>query len=192
MIVWVEGPVLGRGRDFLVLNVGGVGIKVFVPAPLAAQVQIGQVLAVHTHLHVRENELALFGFATDDELTLFEQLLTVPGVGPRVALSALSTMTPDALRSAIVQEQPELLARIPGVGKRTAQKIVLELRDRLPVPEGVEGVASLTSVDLEVVEALTALGYSVVEAQRAVQSLPRDVVDMEERLRLALASFASD
>ena len=100
-------------------------------------------------------------------------------------------MSVDALRLAIAQEQPDLLARIPGIGKRTAQKIVLDLKDKLPAVEVTEELAALTEADAEVIDALTALGYSVVEAQRAVQSLPRDVTDVEERLRLALASFGS-
>ncbi len=99
-------------------------------------------------------------------------------------------MTVDALRLAIAQEQPELLARLPGVGKRTAQKIVLELKDRMPSVEAPPGLAALTAADAQVIDALTTLGYSVIEAQRAVQALPREVTDVEERLRLALASFA--
>jgi len=181
---------LARGKDYLVIDVGGIGLKVFAPAPLLAQARVGERLGVHTHLHVRENELALFGFSSEEELAMFELLLSVSGVGPRVALAALSAMSTDALRLAIVQEQPELLARVPGIGKRTAQKIVLELKEKLPAVEVPEELAALTEVDAEVIDALTALGYSVVEAQRAVQSLPRDVTDVEERLRLALATFA--
>ncbi|NOZ30228.1 MAG: Holliday junction branch migration protein RuvA [Chloroflexi bacterium] len=190
MIAWVEGRVLARGKDYVVIDVGGIGLKVFAPAPLLAQARVGERLAVHTHLHVRENDLALFGFADEEELAMFGLLLSISGVGPRVALAALSAMSVDALRMAIAQEQPELLSRIPGIGKRTAQKIVLELKDKLPAVEVPEELAALTEADAEVIDALTALGYSVVEAQRAVQSLPRDVTDVEERLRLALASFA--
>ena len=190
MIAWVEGRVLARGKDYMVIDVGGIGLKVFAPAPLLAQARVGELLAVHTHLHVRENDLALFGFADEEELAMFGLLLSISGVGPRVALAALSAMSVDALRMAIAQEQPELLSRVPGIGKRTAQKIVLELKDKLPAVEVPEELAALTEADAEVIDALTALGYSVVEAQRAVQSLPRDVTDVEERLRLALASFA--
>ncbi|MCD6290117.1 MAG: Holliday junction branch migration protein RuvA [Anaerolineae bacterium] len=190
MITWLEGRVLRRGKDFLVIDVGGVGVKVYTPAPLLARARVGETLSVHTHLHVRENELALFAFSSEEELAMFELLLSVSGVGPRVALSALSSMSVDALRLAIAQEQPDLLSRIPGIGKRTAQKIVLDLKDKLPAVEVPEELAALTEADAEVVDALTALGYSVVEAQRAVQALPRDVTDVEERLRLALASFS--
>jgi len=129
--------------------------------------------------------------ASQEELAFFEQLLQVPGVGPKVALALLSAVTPDTLRRAISQEQPEILARVPGIGKKTAQKIILELKDKVRMPELAEGLAALTEADAAVIDALVALGYSIVEAQRAVQALPRDVVDVEERLRLALASFGA-
>ena len=124
-----------------------------------------------------------------DELALFEGLIAVSGVGPKLALALLSGMAPDSLRLAIGQDQPDVLARIPGIGKKTAQKIVLELKDKVGPVEVAEGLAALTEADAAVIDALTALGYSIVEAQRAVQGLPRDVTDVEERLRQALASF---
>ncbi len=122
----------------------------------------------------------------EEELALFENLIGVSGVGPKLALNVLSGMAPDALRLAIGQEQPDLLARVPGIGKKTAQKIVLELKDKVGPVEVAEGLAALTEADAAVIDALTALGYSIVEAQRAVQGLPRDVTDVEERLRAAL------
>ena len=149
------------------------------------------MILLHTHLVVREDDLTLIGFATEDELDLFENLIAVSGVGPKLALALLSGMAPDALRLAIGQEQPDVLARVPGIGKKTAQKIVLELKDKMGAVEVAEGLAALTEADAAVIDALTALGYSIVEAQRAVQGLPRDVTDVEERLRLALASFGS-
>lgn len=191
MIACLEGNVLSRSRDSLVVTVGGIGFKVFAPATLLAQVRPGEPLALHTYLHVREQEMTLYGFADEDELGLFELLLTVSGVGPKLALTMLSAMSVDALRLAIGQEQPGVLARIPGIGKKTAEKIVLELKDKVKMAEGLPPeLAALSEADAEVIDALTALGYSIVEAQRAVQGLPRDVKDVEERLRLALASFA--
>ena len=191
MIACLEGNVLSRSRDSLVVTVGGIGFKVFAPATLLAQVRPGEPLALHTYLHVREQEMTLYGFADEDELGLFELLLTVSGVGPKLALTMLSAMSVDALRLAIGQEQPGVLARIPGIGKKTAEKIVLELKDKVKMAEGLPTeLAALSEADAEVIDALTALGYSIVEAQRAVQGLPRDVKDVEERLRLALASFA--
>lgn len=191
MIATLEGRISARTTDALVITVGGIGLRVHCPQPLLATARVGEPLLLYTHLVVRDDELSLVGFATQEELALFEQLLQVPGVGPKVALALLSAVSPDTLLRAISQEQPEILARVPGIGKKTAQKIILELKDKVRVPELAEGLAALTEADAAVIDALVALGYSVVEAQRAVQALPRDVVDVEERLRLALASFGA-
>jgi Holliday junction DNA helicase RuvA len=145
---------------------------------------------VHTHLVVRENELSLYGFETTEERALFLNLLGVDGVGPKVALSVLSTLSLDAVQRAVFSEEGDLFARVPGVGKKTAQKIALHLKDRLKPTDVLGRVATMTDVDGEVLAALTALGYSVVEAQTAIQSIPRDAPpDVEERLRLALGYF---
>ncbi|HEX9116732.1 MAG TPA: Holliday junction branch migration protein RuvA [Anaerolineae bacterium] len=191
MIATIEGRVDARTRTTLIVNIGGLGLRVFCPQPLLQATRVGETVLLFTHLVVREDDLSLMGFANEDELTLFELLLNVSGVGPKLALGLLSAMAPDALRLAIGQEQPEVIARVPGIGKKTAQKIVLELRDKVGAPEVAEGLAALTAADEAVIDALTALGYSIVEAQRAVQGLPRDMTDVEERLRRALASFAS-
>jgi Holliday junction DNA helicase RuvA len=190
MIASVEGIILSRQSDSLVIGLGGLGVRVFTPTDLLARVRPGEVLFLHTHLHVREQELALYGFASEQDLALFQLLLGVSGIGPKSALSVLSNMPVDALRLAISQEQPGVLARIPGIGKKTAEKIVLELKDKVGGAEGVPPeLAALSEADAEVIDALTALGYSIIEAQRAVQALPREVRDIEERLRLALAGF---
>lgn len=194
MIRLVRGTVLARGKDHLVVDIGGaaggIGFKVFVPEPTLAQLNNGGAVTLHTYLQVREDALTLYGFATEDELGMFELLLTVSGVGPKVALSILSTLSPDALRLALANDEPALVARAPGVGKRTAQKIVLDLKDKVSgSTTGLQALALATDTDSEVIEALTALGYSVVEAQRAVQKLPKDVVGVEERLRYALSQF---
>jgi Holliday junction DNA helicase RuvA len=190
MIALLDGYVAARGDDHLVVMVGGIGLRVLCPAHTLAEARAGEAIRLHTHLVVREDDLTLVGFGSEEELWLFENLMRVQGVGPRLALNVLSFMAPDALRLAIGQEQPDLLARVPGIGKKTAQKIVLELRDKVGAPEISEGLAALTEADAAVIDALTALGYSIVEAQRAVQALPRDMVDVEERLRMALTSLA--
>ncbi|HRJ42833.1 MAG TPA: Holliday junction ATP-dependent DNA helicase RuvA, partial [Caldilineaceae bacterium] len=148
-------------------------------------------VSLHTYLQVRESELSLYGFENSDELAVFELLLGVSGVGPKVALATLSTLTPDALRLAVSNKEPGIVARAPGVGKRTAEKIVVELQGKLtPASDDLSGLAMAMDADGEVIEALTALGYSVVQAQRAVQQIPADVVGVEDRLRVALSGFA--
>lgn len=194
MIRTVRGVVLQRGKDYLVIEVGsavaGMGFKVSVPEPTASQYQEGDTITLQTYLQVREDALALYGFPTVEELSTFELLLGVNGVGPRVALATLSTLTPDALQLAIANDEPALIARVPGIGKRTAQKIVLELKDKFPgSATAFAGLTQVMDEDSEVLEALTSLGYSVVEAQRALQKLPKDVKGVEERLRLALSQF---
>lgn len=194
MIRTVRGAVVGLGKDYLVLDVGGasggIGLKIHTPAPTLAQVNSGQEIRLHTYLQVREDSLTLFGFIDEEELEIFELLLGVNGVGPKVALSTLSTLTPDALRLALANDEPAVIARAPGIGKRTAQKIVLELKDKVEAGgEGLQALASASDIDTEVIEALIALGYSVVEAQRAAQQIPKDVTTVEERLRLALSQF---
>ena len=191
MIARLRGRVLSREEQSIVVDVGGVGLEVYVPVPLAAGLSEGDEVHLYTHLHVRENELSLYGFAEPEERRLFRLLLNVSGIGPRVALSLLSAMSVTAIHRAIADEQPGLLSRVPGIGRKTAEKIVLELKDRIPelmtMPESAPG---LHAVDADVIEALVRLGYSVVEAQRAVQGLPPDVTDVSERLRLALSRLA--
>jgi Holliday junction DNA helicase RuvA len=132
----------------------------------------------------------LYGFESAEDRKLFTTLLGVDGVGPKVALSVLSTLTIDAIQRAIFSDEPELLSRVPGVGKKTAQKMALYLHDRLKPTDALSRVAAMSDVDSEVLAALTALGYSVVEAQSAIQSIPKDASkDVEDRLRLALQNF---
>jgi len=196
MIRLIRGRMVARGKDHLIIDMGsenaGLGIKIFAPEPTLAKYQVDELTILQTYLQVREDALNLYGFETEDELQIFELLLGVSGVGPKVALATLSTLAPDALRLALANEEPAVIARVPGIGKRTAQKIVLDLKDKVSVPtEQLASLAVTADDDGEILEALTALGYSVVEAQRAIQGIPSDVVGIEERLRVALGQFNS-
>lgn len=191
MIANLKGRIEAIRKDHLVVSVGGVGFKVYVPTSFLENLGgIGRQVELFTHLHVRENELALYGFNSEDERALFELLLSVSGVGPKVAMSLLSAMSPDSLRLAIAQGNAEALTRVPGIGPKMARKIVFHLKDKVAVELGPEAVPLLTEADAEVIAALTSLGYSVVEAQAALQSLPAEEMPIEERVRLALAYFA--
>jgi Holliday junction DNA helicase RuvA len=192
MIASIQGEIIGKGEDFLTIALAGMGIQVFVPAGLAGGKRVSDSIFLHTHFVVREESLTLFGFQTEEEKTLFGLLLGVQGVGPRIALAILSTLSVDAIRRAVLSEQAEVFARVPGVGSKTAKKILLHLQGK--VGGGVESglPAGLMDVDSEVIDALTGLGYSIVEAQAAIQSLPKDAPDrLEERLRLALQYFSN-
>ncbi len=191
MIAILNGRILEKYPDSLIVGVGGVGLQVFVPNPLRDQAHPGDEIFLHTYLVVRQDSLSLFGFESREERELFLLLLGVDGIGPKSALGVLSVLTPDSIRRAIFHEQPEVFTRVPGIGKKTAQKILLQLQDRIPALTGLEAAAPFSDADAEVLSALTALGYSVVEAQAALQSIPRDVPqDVEARLRAALAYFA--
>jgi holliday junction DNA helicase RuvA len=192
MIVRLSGAVWSTGEAHVVVRVGGIGLHVHVPSGVLAQLGgVGQPVELFTHLHVRENELALYGFLTEEELMLFKLLLSISGVGPKVALALLGTVSPEALRQAVVQEEPGLLSRVPGIGPKTARAIIFHLKDKL-IPVGAEAMPLLSDADAEVIAALTGLGFSLVEAQAALQSLPQDGdYPIEERVRQALAYFAA-
>lgn len=195
MISSLRGTVLQLHQpDSLVVEVGGVGFKVFVPASVFDELDgAGRTAFLHTYLLVREEALTLYGFSTEEQRSLFELLLTVQGVGPKMALSVLSSLSLDVLRRAVAQEQPEVLDRVPGVGRKTAEKIVFTLKDKLGAEVGLGVITRVSDVDTEVLAALTALGYSVVEAQAAVQSIPKgeEARSVEDRVRLALQYFAT-
>ena len=190
MIASLLGELQQKEDNSLVVAVGGVGLRVAVPKILAERLNVGDKVFLHTHLIVRETELSLYGFESADERRLFVTLLGVDGVGPKVALSVLATLTIDAIQRAVFSDEPEQLSRVPGVGKKTAQKIALYLRDKLKPDDALARVAAMSDVDSEVLAALTALGYSVVEAQSAIQSISKDAPkDVEDRLRIALQYF---
>jgi holliday junction DNA helicase RuvA len=190
MIATLHGEIQHKEDNALVVAVGGVGLRVFAAKSLVESLNVGEKTFLFTHLVVRENELSLYGFETVEERELFLNLLGVDGVGPKVALSVLATLSLDAVQRAVFSEEPELLSRVPGVGKKTAQKIVLYLQDRLKPTDTLGRVASMSDADSEVLAALTTLGYSVVEAQTAIQSIPKETSgDVEERLRVALGYF---
>ena len=194
MIASLRGTLLQfNPPDSLVLEVSGVGFKVSVPASVFDELDgVGRAAFLHTQLIVREDALSLYGFTHEDQRALFDLLLTVQGVGPKLALAVLSSLSPDVLRRAVAQEQPEIFNRVKGVGKKTAEKIVFTLKDKLAGEVSLAGITSVSDVDTEVLAALTALGYSIVEAQAALQSIPKgEGQTTEDRVRLALGYFAT-
>jgi len=190
MIATLRGEITQIEDNALIVEVGGVGLRIFVPAPVRGRMKAGESILLYTHLIVREDALTLYGFESQADRELFTVLLGVDGVGPKVALSVLSTMTLNAVQRAVFADEADLLSRVPGVGKKTAQKMALHLKDKLKPTDALAKVAAMSDKDSEVLAALTALGYSVVEAQAAIQSIPKDAPDdTEERLRLALQYF---
>ena len=191
MIASISGNITQVDTGSLVVEVGGVGLLIYVPDPLSDQAKSGQTVFLHTYLVVRQDALSLYGFDTQEGRDYFKLLLGISGIGPRLAVTILSTLTPDSIRRAVFSEQPEIFSRVPGVGTKTAQKISFSLQDKISKDEGYEPLAAMSDADSEVMSALVALGYSVVEAQAALQSIPRDAPDeVETRLRLALVYFS--
>lgn len=191
MIARVHGRVLSVEPDSLVVDVAGVGYRVRVPQSLLQEVQsAGEVITLHTHLHVRENEMTLYGCTDEEQLALFQALIRVSGIGPRTALNIISAVSHQALRESITSGDVAALVRIPGIGKRTAERMITDLKDKLG-STGAPSQAGLSTGDAEVVAALTALGYSAAEALQATRALPpAEDSPLEERIRLALRSFA--
>ncbi|MEJ2209166.1 MAG: Holliday junction branch migration protein RuvA [Anaerolineae bacterium] len=193
MIASVQGIVAAVTDDALIVQVGGVGFRVLVPRDLLERVtRPGQEITLHTHLHVRENELTLYGAETEEEIGLFRLLQTVSGIGPKVALSILSSLPPEQFRAAIAQEDVTALARVPGIGPKTAKKLVFDLKDKVSAEVLPGGLApALGQADADLIAALTGLGYNVAEIQVALRHLPAEPLPLEERVRLALAYFVS-
>ena len=191
MIASLEGRVLDLQSGIIVVNVNGVGLAVNAPTQIINSLRIGDHIHLYTYLSVRENALELFGFETSEEKDIFSLLIGVNGVGPKLALAALSTLNPESIRRAVFNEQAEIFNRVPGVGKKTSQKILLHLQDKIKAVDGFEPVADFDDKDHQVLEALVSLGYSVVEAQSALQAIPKDSPDeVETKIRLALNYFS--
>ncbi len=190
MIASLRGIVQHIGEGELVVEVGGVGLRVAVPHSLMDDAAMGKPLFLLTQLVVRESSLSLYGFGSSEQRDLFGLLMQVSGVGPRLALAVLSTLSVDVIKSAVVNDHSEVLTRVPGIGGKTADKVIFFLKDRLKAPLEAGGLPS--GVDTEVLSVLTTLGYSLVEAQTAIQSIPEDASeDVEERVKFALSYFAS-
>ncbi len=193
MIASIRGTVTAVGSASVVVETNGIGYQVLVPhTVLHALGAPGAEVLLYTHLHVREDALALYGFASPEERAFFETLIGVTGVGPRMALGLLSAVPFDQLQHAIVSEDVALLAKVPGIGRKTAARLVLELKGKLSqVALAAPHAVSLpTAMNAELQDVLTSLGYSALEAQAAVAAIPADAPpDLEERLRLALQYF---
>jgi Holliday junction DNA helicase RuvA len=183
VIAYVSGEVVARGTDHVVVDVRGVGYKVFVPRHPS-----GNSVALHTHHVVRDDAQQLFGFETREELALFELLITVPGVGPKAGLSLLSVSTPSALAAAIASGDSVALARAPGVGKKTAERLIVDLRGKI-ARSGPQREPTGVLSDDEAAAALQTLGYTAAEAASALRGgPPAGFASTEERVTAALRS----
>lgn len=183
MLGSLRGTVCGIIRETAVIETAGVGYGVFTPVATLAKLKEGDTVFLWTHLAVRENAHDLYGFETKEELAWFELLLTVSGVGPRSALSILNAVDAPSLERAIATKDAPGLSRAFGIGKKTAEKIVLELRDKVTAGDTAPRESGS---DGDVIDALVGLGYSIREAREAVRGIPADVTETEKKIREAI------
>lgn len=189
MIGYIEGSVRSLSPGYVLVVTSGIGYKVALTKNTLAGVRVGQTLSVVTHLAVREDALDLYGFVEEDELRLFGQLLTVSGIGPRSALAILDIATVETLRSAIAHGRAEYLTKVSGIGRKTAEKIVIELRDKVGL--SAEGATASLKGDEDALEAMKSLGYSQQEARDALRKVPSTIEKGTDRLREALRILGS-
>lgn len=186
MIYSVSGMLQSRGDNFVVVAVGGLGLKIFTHRKALQSLPTAQShLSFFCHLHVREDALDLFGFENPEELHFFELLISVSGVGPKSALSVLDVSSLRELTAAIQENRPDLLTQAAGIGRKTAERIILELRSRVRTAEGGVTVAKMET-DADLVETLASLGYRKEQAKAALDKVAREVTGLEERLKAAL------
>jgi len=197
MYAYIKGKLESRGSDYIIIEAGGVGYLIYTSQTTlqeAGRLEPGQEFKAYTYLHVREDAMDLFGFATNEELSVFKLLLTVTGVGPKVALSLLSAVSPSKFSLAVITDDVRTLTKAPGVGNKMAQRIILELKDKIK-KEQLDLKAAGPDLTLEplvgsrlaeAVSALMVLGYSQAEASRAGASVYSDELGLEEIIRNAL------
>ena len=193
MITTLTGKLAAVGLDRVVIDVSGIGFTIIMPTSSISGLGLpGSTVTIHTHLHVREDNLSLFGFATAEELSLFEIMLNVTGIGPRLALTMLSTLNPQQLVTAIATGNTDMLEMVPGIGKKVAARIVLELKEKIGAGWLVTAPEKSAPANAEVIQALISLGYSPAEAIKAVATLPAgDKIDIEEKIKYALRYFTT-
>jgi len=186
MIVGIEGILKSHGEGWVTIDVGGVSFRLQIPTTTVSVLGApGKKVQLHTHLHVREDNLALYGFAAAEELRLFELLINVSGIGPKTALALLSSFKPEQFEHAVASGNVELLSSVPGIGKKTAARLILELKGKFERA----GVASYSPHE-DVRAALLSLGYSTAEANSAIAALPDSPnLPLEDRIKLALRHF---
>lgn len=182
MISYISGTVAEKSGRFAIIDVGGVGYRVFATDDTLRRLKIGAGAKLRTHHAVREDTEELFGFLEEDDLKLFELLLGVPGIGPKTALNILNVATPETLRRSITSGETAYLTKISGIGRKTADKIILELKEKLGA--GEEGTGLKEEVDA--LEALKTLGYSHSEAREALKNIPKEISGASDRIKHAL------
>ncbi|MBZ4667822.1 MAG: holliday junction helicase RuvA [Epulopiscium sp.] len=197
LISFIKGILDYMTEEWIIVDVNGIGYKIYISSSTVSKLpSVGKEVKIFTHLQVKEDELALYGFMSQDELNMFERLISVSGIGPKGALGILSTLSPADLCMAVITEDIKTLSSAPGIGKKTAQRMILELKDKINTLEAV-GLGGETVLEVqqngtaeEAIFALTALGYSRVDAAKAVKEVFKEDMSVEEMIKAALKKLA--
>lgn len=183
MIAYLSGKLQVVRPNWLIIDVEGVGYKVFIGGSLASKLHQNENAELYIYSHVREDQFSLYGFNTVDELEFFEQLLSVSGIGPKAALNILDSAPIDKIKTSIIRQDPTLVSSVSGIGKKTAEKLVIELKNKLG---GTAGYFETGGKAEDVYGALLQLGFKAHEAQKAIAALPDDCLGTEDRLKFCL------
>jgi len=188
MIAFIKGTIKFKRENSLVLENQGIGYKIFVPENILLGKNSGDELELFTYQHVREDALQLFGFSTLEELELFEKLISVSGVGPKTGMNAFSVASAKDIKSAIVNEDPAILKKVSGIGAKTAERIVLELKNKMSALVGFDGIKSSEEMnaDSDVVDALVSLGYQARQVQEVLKKIDPNIKDSGAKVKAAL------
>jgi len=191
MIASITGLIKSKKENWVLIETGGLGYKVFVPNNVLGALRIGEQCFLYTYHYIKEDNQALYGFTSFEEQELFELLLSISGIGPKVALSVLNAATVQELKSAIIEDNPDILTGVAGIGTKIAKKIVLELKSKIKIgdvrPVGTKSID--VGAHIDAYEALLRLGYNAVEARAALKMIPENIKDPEERVKAALKNL---
>jgi len=178
MISYLKGKLIGKGKGYIIVEVGNIGYQVFINPAIYAEVNIGQDIEIYTHQHVREDALDLYGFYSMEELEMFELLLSISGIGPKSALGVLSVGSLEAIKESIAHGDSRLLTKVSGIGRKTAERVILELREKVGSLAGSEQAAGQkTLASGDEIDALMALGYSIQQARDALRGIDLKIKD---------------
>ena len=193
MFAYINGKIADKGANYVVIDNNGIGYKIFMSQTAIEKMkEIGEVQKVYTHYHVREDNISLYGFLSNEELRMFELLLSVSGIGAKSAIQILSAITPSAFALAVITNDVTKIVKIPGIGKKTAERMILELKDKLKTEQAVAKNEEIKEAihedekDTEAISALQVLGYTRKEIEKALEKIEIHSLSVEEIIRKAL------
>ncbi len=199
MFAYLKGSLEVKTRGYIIIDVNGVGYKIFMSETAIEEVgEVGEIIKVHTYLRVREDDMSLYGFNTNEELRMFELLLSVSGIGAKSAISILSHITPSTFALAVISNDVAKIKALPGIGPKSAQRIILELKDKIETQENAKEIAQTITKQVEenqekiseAISALQVLGYSRKEIEKALETIEKESLSIEDIIKQALKNLA--